>query len=589
MSHKRSASTTERNKTNWIKNLVRFQESHTKRRVVPLEEQSLENNSRIPLKIKIVGRYLFLGASLKGRKERVKEIAKEVTSLWQKKLNFPNLSFQVMQAKLDQVLNTYDECVKRGKYDPLNEVFDITKENGEWLCSEDRRLYHLQIESKGQVGYTTGKAASSKTIHPSKKRKMAMEPTSITAATTITTTTSESETDSEYQESENSEEQSTRTNKKYSKTKTATKLVTSSKLSTSKAATICHQLSQDGIDVETPSQSGIYRATIKEAVKLKEEMKKTLHLENWSLHFDGKRIDDQEYQVLVLKNEQREVKLEALILPNGKADTVVKGITAVLDEYNLWKSIKMIVADTTNVNTGRRNGIVFQLQRMFAQKNLEKPQFIGCQHHILDRVLRVVMDHELGGNNTSPNIEYPFIPELVKNYEQLKMNFKSGEEEISETAGWRDDMKFLFHLTRVFRFFKETGRFPKVKFQKIPNLSNARWNSRAVLAILAFIVLPERRNSLLKICIFISYKWADHWFTDQKYNADDYMMLCSSLQAHEKALNSVKKFWNQEPSRLDIPRTNQCAERAIKCLQDLYDVCKKKEKLQLRFILSNKT
>ena len=94
-------------------------------------------------------------------------------------------------------------------------------------------------------------------------------------------------------------------------------------------------------------------------------MKKTLHLENWSLHFDGKRMDDQEYQVLVLKNERKEVKLEALDLPNGKADTVVKVITAVLDEYNLWKSIKMIVADTTNVNTGRRNGIVIQLQRLF--------------------------------------------------------------------------------------------------------------------------------------------------------------------------------------------------------------------------------
>jgi len=24
------------------------------------------------------------------------------------------------------------------------------------------------------------------------------------------------------------------------------------------------------------------------------------------------------------------------------------------------------------------------------------------------------MDEELGGNNTSPNIEYPFIPKLVK-------------------------------------------------------------------------------------------------------------------------------------------------------------------------------
>src|SRR4051812_5452373 len=95
MSHKKKYTTerkctTERNKKIWTKNLVRFQESHTKRRTVPLEEQPPDSITRIPLKIKIVGRYLFLGASFKGRKERVNEIAKEVTSLWQKKLNFPN-------------------------------------------------------------------------------------------------------------------------------------------------------------------------------------------------------------------------------------------------------------------------------------------------------------------------------------------------------------------------------------------------------------------------------------------------------------------------------------------------------------------
>ena len=171
------------------------------------------------------------------------------------------------------------------------------------------------------------------------------------------------------------------------------------------------------IDVERPSQSGIYRFTIKEAIKFKEEMKKTLRLQKWSLHLNSKRIDDKEYQVLLLKNERREVKLEALDLPNEKADTAVKGITAALDECNLWKSIKMIVADTTNVNTGRRSGIVIQLQRLFAQKKLEEPQFIGCQHHVLDRVLRIVIDDELGGINTSPNIEYSFIPKLVKNCE----------------------------------------------------------------------------------------------------------------------------------------------------------------------------
>ena len=139
--------------------------------------------------------------------------------------------------------------------------------------------------------------------------------------------------------------------------------------------------------------------------------------------------------------------------------------------------------------------------------------------------------------------------------------------------------EFLFHLT-LFRVFEKSGVFPKVKFQKLPKLSNARWNSRAILALLAFILQRERRDSLLDICRFISYTWADHWFTDQMYNAVDYQKLCS--------VELIENFWNQEPSRLEIPRTNQCAERAIKCFQDLLDVCKKKENLQLRFILSNK-
>lgn len=37
----------------------------------------------------------------------------------------------------------------------------------------------------------------------------------------------------------------------------------------------------------------------------------------------------------VLKNEQRQVKLETFQLLNGKADTVVKGITTILNKYNI--------------------------------------------------------------------------------------------------------------------------------------------------------------------------------------------------------------------------------------------------------------
>lgn len=53
----------------------------------------------------------------------------------------------------------------------------------------------------------------------------------------------------------------------------------------------------------------------------------------------------------------------------------------------------------TNVNTGRKNGIVIQLQKLFLQKKLEELQFISFGYHILDPVLRVVTDGELGGKH----------------------------------------------------------------------------------------------------------------------------------------------------------------------------------------------
>lgn len=77
------------------------------------------------------------------------------------------MSDQVIRAKLDKVMKTYDECVRSGNYDALKKLFYITKVNGQWLSSEGKQLYHLQVESKGETGYSTGQIASEKTILPS--------------------------------------------------------------------------------------------------------------------------------------------------------------------------------------------------------------------------------------------------------------------------------------------------------------------------------------------------------------------------------------------------------------------------------------
>ena len=64
-----------------------------------MEENSLEEKRRMLKKIQIVGRYQYLGIKIKGRKERIAQISKEITNLWKNKLNFPHVSNQVIQGK----------------------------------------------------------------------------------------------------------------------------------------------------------------------------------------------------------------------------------------------------------------------------------------------------------------------------------------------------------------------------------------------------------------------------------------------------------------------------------------------------------
>ena len=91
---------------------------------MPLELNSLEGNRKVLQKLQIVGHHPYLGKN---------------------KLNFPHVSDQGMQAKIDKLIKTYDdECVRKGKY-AQNERFDITLWlESLWFSLRDKRLYHLQ-------------------------------------------------------------------------------------------------------------------------------------------------------------------------------------------------------------------------------------------------------------------------------------------------------------------------------------------------------------------------------------------------------------------------------------------------------------
>ena len=116
----------------------------------------------------------------------------------------------------------------------------------------------------------------------------------------------------------------------------------------------------------------------------------------------------------------------------------------------------------------------------------------------------------------------------------------------------------------------------------MPNLSNARWNSRGIYAILAFILLPQTRNQLQQICLFICGIWLDIWFSDHHFQENSYTKLAESVQNFENAKKCFDTHWSIEPSIIDSQRSNICAERAMHFMQSLN--CKTPESLNLRFI-----
>ncbi|OAF69798.1 hypothetical protein A3Q56_02457 [Intoshia linei] len=108
--------------------------------------------------------------------------------------------------------------------------------------------------------------------------------------------------------------------------------------------------------------------------------------EIYSLHFDNKKLGGVEYQVSCLKNCRREIRLGVISLLDSKASTISDGIINLLESYNCSKSIKMIICDMTNTNSGRFNGV--KLQKKIENRFLDKSQYIVCQHHIWDRILK---------------------------------------------------------------------------------------------------------------------------------------------------------------------------------------------------------
>ena len=166
-------------------------------------------------------------------------------------------------------------------------MFDATKLDGKWLSAEDKHLYKLQLESGRQVGYSTGKCADIQTIHPSKRMKA-----STSASTSAPSYVAPQGTDTES-EPEDSRDESYQPEdahfslRQHHRTAIATNLVTGTNVSTSKAAKICRKLSEEGVEIPTPSQPGVYKALFRKATQVRPKIRYPLffHTHSSTKHY----------------------------------------------------------------------------------------------------------------------------------------------------------------------------------------------------------------------------------------------------------------------------------------------------------------
>lgn len=455
MSFKKSNDSIEKNKLKWTGNLPKTPPRNAE---VPLVK-SITEFSKIPKNRDILGYFNFLIRRVRSRSDRVKLIIKDVEELW-KKLDFPILSPASIRKRLNYLidkLKNYRKRPTREFQELLPLLFDVTCVKGQWLSAEDKRLYELQIQTCGRVGYTTRKIAPKSSIHPRRRIRIMRSQTNPVSQFTLEDTGSDQTVDID---SDSSSYASSKCAMKPSRSSTtaATALVRKKNLSTNKTYNVLQTLSAEGLDVPVPSQSGIWRRVMREGEQMTDKIRNFLGKNEFCLHFDGKRLDGEEYQVVILQSETCQLNLGVLRCKSGSAKEIFGEIKKTLDQFDAWKNIAMIICDTTNVNTGCRNGVVKQIQQSILNFGFLKAQYIGCQHHVLDLLIRHVLDHAVDESSASPLLPYTFIKTIEKEYSSLQILYDEAATGVPETngenRGWRDDFRFLFELCQAFQHYQ---------------------------------------------------------------------------------------------------------------------------------------
>lgn len=259
-----------------------------------------------------------------------------------------------------------------------------------------------------------------------------------------------------------------------------------------------------------------------------------------TIHWDGKIIRNnvtgkkEERLPILVTGEGTSKLLTVPALPNGKAAEGSGAIVNAIEDWNLKDKIVAMSFDTTNTNSGCKNGMITRVPKM-----LKKPLLsLACRHHVAELVLKHC--YEMKGDKSQSD--------KLDNFKKFKeeYNAKLESHEVIEyrsvlhvpaleeiTSAWRQNViDFCLscmnqkhprgdyvELLELVVLFLGGDTEKGIKFRRAGSLSRARWMARAIYILKIWMVNKQIETIDLdlmdhfeKLALFISKCYTKYWF-----------------------------------------------------------------------------
>lgn len=262
------------------------------------------------------------------------------------------------------------------------------------------------------------------------------------------------------------------------------------------------------------------------------------------IHFDGKTLEDLTGHTLferlpvIASHQGSEQLLGVPKLERATGESIANAAFKVLEDWHITDKVQAICFDTTNTNTGHKNGAAVILERDLLKRTLF---WAPCKHHIRELALKEIFQMKVGPTSGPTMAIFDRFKEAWPTIDKEK--YKSGmvDEEVKKHMNAamvdeikefclnelyskqpRDDYREFLELTILFI----GGEIPNTRkrntvrtFAPPGGCSNARWMMKAIYSLKIYLFRSEFHMSKQQIegirefCIFVSVLYIRDWFS----------------------------------------------------------------------------